>query len=487
MTRSVSMSRTSHSSARSPVQSRMSRYRCGVEEPMPGRSMPMMRRSLLSANSLASTGIWRRAPGVPCIHTMAAPRGLPNSAKESRRPSRTATEPSSRGRSSSFMRRILARGRRDAQALCGIRTAAASTMFQGSRTAPSSTPSAETGRPVDHGGEQAGDVVAAAGGQRGVDQVLHRGVVGVPVRIRSMSRSRTRSVSPSLASSTRSPGTQVDLRDVARLGRVAVHAARDHVAPGVVGHVLLDQRALVDQPLHPGVVAGDPGQRRRRGRGSRASRPGAPARTARRRWRPRSAWWPCRPGVGSRATPRATCSWARRIAARSMLDGIARGIGQRGGRDDVRRGGRGDLAGRGTADAVGDEHAGGAQEPGVLVAAAHETHVAERDAGEPQHPDHPLSWSNAFRPSHGSRVGVPGSSGGRTRHNGRHGMAAARDLRGPGARLRGLRRGRVHLRGGRPRPPSRRRPPRETARRRACVRRCAASPPSSPAPRSASP
>ena len=94
----------------------------------------------------------------------------------------------------------------------------------------------------------------------------------------------------------------------------------------------------------------------------------------------------------------------------SISTGSLAGSAQRGRRDDVRRGGRGDLTGRGTADTVGDEHAGGPHEPGVLVAAAHETHVAERDAGEAQHPDHPLSWSNAFRPSHGSRAGVPRSA-----------------------------------------------------------------------------
>ena len=52
---------------------------------MPGRSTPMIRRSFSSANSLASIGTCRLAPGVPCIQMMALPRGTPNSAKESRR------------------------------------------------------------------------------------------------------------------------------------------------------------------------------------------------------------------------------------------------------------------------------------------------------------------------------------------------------------------------------------------------------------------
>ena len=119
-------------------------------------------------------------------------------------------------------------------------------------------------------------------------------------RIRSMSGSRTRSVSPSLASSTRSPATQVELgREVARSrSSVTVDAAGDHVAPRVVGNVSLVERALVDEALHDGVVVRHPGRASRPGRGSRASRPRARARTARRRWRSRSASWPSRRGRG---------------------------------------------------------------------------------------------------------------------------------------------------------------------------------------------
>ena len=77
--------------------------------------------------------------------------------------------------------------------------------------------------------------------------------------------------------------------------------------------------------------------------------------------------------------------------------------------------------------------------------------MAERDTGEPQHPRHPLTWSNVHRPSHGSRAGVPAVGPRQDTQQWAHGMAAARDLRGPGARVRGLRRGRVLLRRGRPR------------------------------------
>ena len=40
---------------------------------MPGRSTPMIRSPSRSANARASTGIWRRAPGVPCIQITASP------------------------------------------------------------------------------------------------------------------------------------------------------------------------------------------------------------------------------------------------------------------------------------------------------------------------------------------------------------------------------------------------------------------------------
>src|SRR6478735_2593320 len=65
---------------------------------MPGRSNPISRSPWRSAYARASTGIWRRAPGVPCIHTIAGPRRDPYSAKLNRRSPRTATVPSSAGR-----------------------------------------------------------------------------------------------------------------------------------------------------------------------------------------------------------------------------------------------------------------------------------------------------------------------------------------------------------------------------------------------------
>ena len=161
----------------------------------------------------ASTGIWRRAPGVPCIHTMAAPRGLPNSAKESRRPSadgHRTLEPRAIEliHVGGFSHAVAA----GAQAT--VRHPDRRGVDDVARVAHR-TEEGAVGRdrgPVDHGRQQAGDVVASAGRQRGVDEVLHRRVVGVLVRGSARCRARgTRSVSPSLASSTRSPGTEVEL------------------------------------------------------------------------------------------------------------------------------------------------------------------------------------------------------------------------------------------------------------------------------------
>ena len=81
---------------------------------MPGRSTPMIRRSCRSAMSRASTGICRRAPGVPCSQKTGRPFGVPNEAKPSRRPSLTAIVPSSWGRAMatfSFMCTVCPNGR----------------------------------------------------------------------------------------------------------------------------------------------------------------------------------------------------------------------------------------------------------------------------------------------------------------------------------------------------------------------------------------
>ena len=239
--------------------------------------------------------------------------------------------------------------------------------------------------------------------------------------------------------------------------------------------------------LHVGVVAGHAGQVRRRGTRSRASRPGGRARTARRRWRPRSAWWPCRCAPGRGARRAATCSWARRTPARSSGDRVRLRVGQRHGRDDVRRGGGGDLAGRRTPDAVGDEHAGRADEAGVLVAGAHQADVAHARHRRTAARRPPPHWSNVLPTLSRFPRRVPRAVG-RGRGDPQqwaHGMAAARDLGGPGARVRGLRSGRVRLRRGRPgrgREGGRRGRPAGPGRARGAADAC---PPSSPAPRSA--
>ena len=100
ITRNVSMASASASSAMSDGKSATFGYWYGVDEPMPGRSTPMIRMPISAAYSRASSGICRREPGVPWNQISAGPRGDPYSAKLSRRPSRTATLPSSVGRSS---------------------------------------------------------------------------------------------------------------------------------------------------------------------------------------------------------------------------------------------------------------------------------------------------------------------------------------------------------------------------------------------------
>ena len=59
--------------------------------------MPTIRSPRASASFRASSGICRRAPGVPWSHTIGWPSGVPNSAMPSLRPARTRTVPSSRG------------------------------------------------------------------------------------------------------------------------------------------------------------------------------------------------------------------------------------------------------------------------------------------------------------------------------------------------------------------------------------------------------
>ena len=101
MTAKRSMPRLSSTRSMSVEKSRMDPYRWGVDEPMPGRSMPTMRRPRDRASARASTGIWRRAPGVPWNHSTGSPSGGPNSAKPRRRSGATTTVPSRRGGSTS--------------------------------------------------------------------------------------------------------------------------------------------------------------------------------------------------------------------------------------------------------------------------------------------------------------------------------------------------------------------------------------------------
>src|SRR5215210_7119711 len=58
--------------------------------------MPTMRRPRAAAILRASSGICRRAPGVPCSQKTDCPSGVPNSATPSLRSLRTRTVPSSR-------------------------------------------------------------------------------------------------------------------------------------------------------------------------------------------------------------------------------------------------------------------------------------------------------------------------------------------------------------------------------------------------------
>ena len=106
---------------------------------MPGRSTPMIRSPSFSAMARASSGICRRAPGVPCIQTIAGPCTEPYSAKLSRRSPRTATVPSSAGRLMLLMGGSVS-VRRDG-------SSRRSTMLARSMTAPSSRPSPTTTGP----------------------------------------------------------------------------------------------------------------------------------------------------------------------------------------------------------------------------------------------------------------------------------------------------------------------------------------------------
>ena len=330
----------------------------------------------------AGSGDGRR--GCRASTRCAAPRGSPNSAKERRRPPRTATEPSSRGRSSSLMRGFSH----------GVR-------LRLRRCAASGPPRVDDVARVAHGAdedpvgaharpsmtvaEQAGDVVAPARASAASTSASTAASSWCRRRIASMSPLGDQVGEPVAGEQDPVPAPRSERRIRSPVSSRSPLTLRSHdVAPRVAGHVLLGQRPLVDQALHVGVVGGDPGQ------GTVAEQVAARvaevgrARTARRRWPPRSAWWPCRRAPGRGCTPAPSCSWASRTPAAAGRR-VGRRVGQGHRRDDVRRGRGGDLAGGRATDAVGDEHAGRADEPGVLVAAADEADVADADTGEPQH------------------------------------------------------------------------------------------------------
>ena len=462
---------------------------------MPGRSTPMIRRSCSSANApRLDRHLSPRAGRAVHPDDGAAPRGTPNSAKESRRPSRTATDPSRRGRRrrswpdswhADARSRDAGTGRpAQARAAAGRRRRRRRCAGRGRAD---SAPSPATG-PLDDRGEHAGDVVAATGRQRRVRRAASAAASSSWRASTALDwASGTRSVSPSLASSTRSPGTRSSsVRSPASRSRRRRCASR-RCATGGCG-----PRRRAGCPRRPAAARrcgrGDPGAARRRGRRSRASRPGAPARTAAPSVTTAVSVVAIPAAAGSRRTPSGDLLLREPVAASSSVDRVGAGSGERARRDDVRRGRRGDLAGGRSADTVGDQHAGGPTNPESSLSLADQARRGWRPTPENlEHCHHLLLVRTAVRAEQRSRRAPTVHARVAIRHNGRHGVAAARDLRGPGARLRRLRRGRVLLRRRRPR---RRREGRQRGRQAGRGRadwRCAASPRSSPAPRSASP
>ena len=83
MTAILSMPSVSATVRRSSANCDTVSYWYGVDEPIPGRSIPIRRMLASVAYSRASIGICRRAPGVPCSQNIARPCGAPNSAKPS--------------------------------------------------------------------------------------------------------------------------------------------------------------------------------------------------------------------------------------------------------------------------------------------------------------------------------------------------------------------------------------------------------------------
>ena len=276
--------------------------------------------------------------------------------------------------------------------------------------------------------------------------------------------SLTRSVRPSLASSSGHRARGRSARDVARRPRVAVDAAQSR-------RCATGGRARPPRP----ASRRRPGAARRCGRvviRVSASVAEQVARGSRRRGRARTAWpsvttavrvvaMPAR--VGSRRTPSAQLLLGQPDRGPRASRPDRRRVGEGGGGDDVRRGRRRDLAGGRSADAVGDEHARGTDEPRVLVAGAHEAHVAH---GDPENRSNPVTPSvvavkTISRAADGSPVGWPRRAAAEAAID-PHTMGAMEWL------LLAISVGLVlacgvfgaaeySLRGGRPRPPSRRR------------------------------
>ena len=208
----MSTASASSSDSRSAVQSRM----FGVEvrrRRADARTVdaddPQVRAR--SAYARASSGICRRAPGVPCIQTIAGPRREPYSAKLSRRPSADRDAcPRARDARRLLMPSSVTRGHARGRVRAGPSGSVhggGSTTLPGSRTAPSRMPSPTDQRPVDDVEHDAGDVVPAPGDEGRLGEHRGGGVRVVAARSTSAIRtSSTRSVSPSLHSSSRSPG-----------------------------------------------------------------------------------------------------------------------------------------------------------------------------------------------------------------------------------------------------------------------------------------
>ena len=111
--------------------------------------------------------------------------------------------------------------------------------------------------------------------------------------------------------------------------------------------------------------------------------------------------------AGSRRTPVATCSCAIRTPVRRVAPGSADESISASAETMYAVVADGDLTGRRTTHAVRDQHAGRADEAGVLVAAADQADMADPDTGDPQHVATPSSSPTSVDPLTVPRPGVP--------------------------------------------------------------------------------